>query len=171
MALTIQPLSEADLTTAHAILTLCGEHMHRVQGLSHWYPYRNIERYRQETQAATVYGVYDDSWLVGTFYLTPVMRTWYSTVAWEDPNHRALYLGSLGILPSVQGRGIGKAVMGHILQMAQQGGYAALRFDGVANNAPLLHFYDQLGFTQRGLLVTPSQVSVMVFEKILPAAL
>ncbi|MEO1290024.1 MAG: GNAT family N-acetyltransferase [Chloroflexota bacterium] len=166
MPLTLSPIVPDDLSTMHAILSICGEHMHRTQGMSHWYPFRPFEMYQRETQTADVYAIYDDAMLVGTFYVTATMRSWYESVQWHDNNHRALYLGGFGILPLAQGRGIGKWAMSQVDALAIASDYDALRFDGVASNEKLVTFYDGMDYTQRGLLPTPRGSEVMVYERV-----
>jgi GNAT superfamily N-acetyltransferase len=157
--------AENDLPALHAILTLCGEYMHRKQGMSHWYPFRSFEIFKPEVAEAEVYAIYEDDLLTGTFYLTPKARAWYSTVNWANPEAKALYFGGFGILPFSQGRGLGAWVMNEIDMLTSTSGYEALRFDGVANNEPLMRFYEKLGYEKRGILETPRSAT-MCFEKI-----
>lgn len=163
----------ADIYAAHSLLVLCGEHMHRTQALDHWYPYRALDIFTAELERAqaTVYTITDDKTqsLVGTFYLSAIMRAWYSTVQWHNNTHKACYLGGFGILPIMQGQGLGTWAMNHIDNIAQSGGYDTLRFDGVASNPPLLRFYDKLNYTRRGLLDTPRGSQVMVYERVFTA--
>ncbi|MGJ3239406.1 MAG: GNAT family N-acetyltransferase [Anaerolineae bacterium] len=162
----LSPAHQDDLSAMHAILTLCGEHMYRTQGMHHWYPFRDLEQYIVETRTADIYAIYDDQALVGTFYVTATMRSWYASVKWANPDHRALYLGGFGVLPLAQGRGIGKWAMTQVDALAIAGDYDALRFDGVASNQALLRFYERLAYDQRGLLATPRGSEVMVFERL-----
>jgi len=166
MTLSLSPALENDLSSMHAILTICGEHMYRTQGMSHWYPYKNFEIYSAGVQSGDVYAIYDDETLVGTFYVTEKMREWYSTVAWADWSHKALYFGGFGVLPLAQGRGIGKWVMTQVDALAIAGDFDALRFDGVAGNPSLMKFYTGLGYQQRGILETPYGNNVMTYERL-----
>ncbi|MEL7435318.1 MAG: GNAT family N-acetyltransferase [Chloroflexota bacterium] len=163
----------ADIYAAHSLLVLCGEHMHRTQSLDHWYPYRGLDIFTAELEhaQATVYTIIDDSTqaLIGTFYLSAVMRTWYASVQWQDASHKAVYLGGFGILPIMQGRGVGTWAMNQIDLLARDGGYDTLRFDGVASNPSLLRFYDKLNYIRRGLLDTPRGSQVMVYERVFGA--
>lgn len=171
MSYTLQRIhTQEDITAAHGILSLCGEHMHRIQGLDHWYPFRDLATFTAELERAEAssYGIYDDATqaLIGTFYLSAVMRPWYASVTWQNSAHEALYLGGFGVLPIMQGRGVGTWAMDAIDTLAREDGYDTLRFDGVASNLSLLRFYDKLNYTRLGLLDTPRGSQVMVYERV-----
>lgn len=158
---------ESDLTSMHAILVLCAEHMHRAQGRSHWYPYRGFDAWVSRVDTARVYGVYSGDYLIGTFNITDTPRPYQADFAWADPSARALYFGGFGVLPPYQGRGAGRWGMEQADHIARAQGYAALRFDGVASNTPLLDFYDRLGYTRRGVCDLSAQgwQPVMCYER------
>lgn len=167
MVLTFSPIQESNLSSMHAILSICGEHMFRTQGMAHWYPFRDFERYQAETSSSDVYAIYDDVMLVGTFYVTPKMRPWYADVKWKNSEHKALYFGGFGVLPLAQGRGIGKWTMKQVDTLSKTSGYDTLRFDSIANNPSLLKFYDTLGYQSCGLLATPRGSEVMTYERVI----
>lgn len=107
MSRTVRLAAENDLPAMHAILAICGEDMHRNKGLSHWYPFRPFDYFKKEVAEARVYAIYENDFLVGTFYLTENPRAWYKREAWVNPDAKAVYLGGFGILPFMQGRGMG----------------------------------------------------------------
>lgn len=159
-------LAEArDYHSLHGILQVCGEHMYRVQGLEAWYPYRGFDKYEAETQGAFVYKVLDDDLLVGTFYLQPTPRPYYTLNRWQNPEHTALYLGGVGVLPLMQGHGVGRWLMDAVDAITQEKGYDAVRFDGVSSNTGLLAFYDKLGYTRCGEIHFGTK-SIMCYEKV-----
>lgn len=150
MALSAQIADPNDYHALHGILQICGEHMHRVQSMSHWYPFRGFDKFEQEVQGAFVYKVLDEGSLVGTFYLHPIARPYYTPDRWQNPNDTGLYLGGVGVMPFIQGRGVGRWLMDEVDRITQEKGYDALRFDGVKANEGLLTFYDKLGYSRRG---------------------
>ncbi len=168
MELTYAIAPEGDLTAMHAILVLCAEHMHRAQGMSHWYPYRDFGSWLSRIDPAWVYGVYSGDYLVGTFNMTATPRPYQRSIAWADPSASAIYFGGFGILPSFQGGGAGRWVMAQANMIAERAGYAAMRFDGVASNTPLMRFYDRLGYEQRGICDLSAQgwQPVMCYERV-----
>lgn len=141
-----------DLNAMHAILTLCGEHMHRAQDMHHWHPYSSFERWSSRVDPNRVYAIYDGAYLIGTFNLNESPRDYQRQVAWANPAHRAIYFGGFGLLPTYWGGGLGKRLMAYVDGLVQADGYEAIRFDGVASNTPLMKFYAGLGYEQRGIL-------------------
>lgn len=155
----------------HAILVLCAEHMHRALGRSHWYPYRDFGSWLSRVDPQRVYGIYHDSFLIGTFNLTDSPRPYQREVAWADARAKAVYFGGFGVLPPFQRIGAGRWTMAQADRIAQDGGYAAIRFDGVASNTPLMRFYDSLGYERRGVLDLTAQgwQPVMCYERVFSA--
>ena len=154
-----------DISALHGILTICGEHYHRVHGLDHWYPFRDMKTFMKDVDTDYIYGIYDGDFLIGTFNLNPRARPYYPADIWMNADAKAWYLGGFAILPYKQGGGIGRWVMQQVDALTQAKGYDALRFDGVATNTPLMRFYDQLQYDQRGIVKTPSGNAVMCYER------
>lgn len=149
----------------HGILNICGEYMHRVQGMSHWYPYRPLERF--QTEFDRIYALYAGDMLIGTFNVKAQPRPYYTPDLWSNPDARALYMGGLGILPHYQGKGIGAWAMQQADSVAQADGFDAIRFDGVANNQRLITFYDRLGYRRCGVVGKHDNwPGVMCYERV-----
>ena len=89
--------NDHELPSMHAILSLCGEAMHRTQGLSHWYPYGTFEEFIQRVGDGKVYGVYDEEFLIGTFCLSENIPVYYPQIALGNPEAKALYFSKFGI--------------------------------------------------------------------------
>jgi GNAT superfamily N-acetyltransferase len=154
MSRTIRLANEDELPAMHAILTLCGEAMHRIQGLSHWYPYGSFEEFRQRVGIGKVYGLYEDEFLVGTFCLSVSIPPYYfyPQIAWGNPEAKALYFSKFGILPVLQKRGLGSWTMNVVDKLVEGDGYEALRFDAVSRNKSLIRFYENLGYERRATI-------------------
>lgn len=164
----IRLADSVDLNAMHAILTLCGEYMHRAQDMHHWHPYSPFERWVSRVDPKRVYAVYDGAYLIGTFNLNDTPREYQSRVDWVNPAHKSVYFGGFGLLPMYWGGGLGKHIMAEVDSIVQAAGYDSIRFDGVASNAPLMRFYAKLGYQQRGILdLTPAGWKpIMNFEKV-----
>ena len=61
----------------------------------------------------------------------------------HDPNEPHWHIGPIGVAPEFQGRGVGQALLGSFLEMADQGGSIAYLETDVNRNVPL---YEKLGF-------------------------
>jgi|GEM_PF-1126209 len=157
-----------DLNAMHAILTLCGEHMHRAQTMHHWHPYSPFDRWLSRVDPQRVYAIYDGDFLIGTFNLNDTPREYQTRVGWANLDHRAVYFGGFGLLPGYWGGGLGKQIIAEVESIIEAQKYDAMRFDGVASNAPLMRFYAKLGYEQRGVLDLTSAgwKPIMNFEKV-----
>lgn len=152
MTYQLQRVSEGDLPVMYSLLVLCGEHMHRTLGLTHWYPFRPYEVFLQQIDPDGVYAIYTDDLLAGTFALNSQPRAYYQAQMWAEPDAKALYFGMFGVLPVFQGQGIGRWATQQADQLTHTQGYAAMRFDAIGNHPKLLAFYDRLGYERRGVL-------------------
>lgn len=167
MSLKIEHAERDQFGSLYGIMALAGEHMYRVLGLSHWYPFGSSDWYFNYGDERIVYVVYKDDILVGTFMLSPVPERYYTddmSDYWQDMNAQALYFSAFALLPAYQQQGIGTWVMGEMDKMVQAQNYPYVRFDGVASHAKLIHFYSRLGYHKCGELPVGNQ-SVMCFEK------
>ena len=164
--LTLKQAEEADLQALYGILALAGEHMHRTLDLGHWYPFRTFERFLEITDREHIYAIFADDLLIATFNLASTPRSYYRLDMWTDSNHRALYLGGVGVLPSHQGMGIGKWMMQEVERICQELEIESLRFDAVANHSRLLAFYDRLGYQRRAYIPIDDERQLIAFEHI-----
>jgi GNAT superfamily N-acetyltransferase len=91
---------------------------------------------------------YDDK-SVGTF--TVGVNCWtpyFKEEQWSESTQgkRCLYLGKLGILPSFQGKGLARACLKAVDDIALSLGCVAIRFDAVLDVPNLYPFYSACGF-------------------------
>lgn len=166
MILRLQAVDAQDLPVMYALLVLCGEHMHRTLGLSHWYPFRPYDIFLKQIDVNEVYAIYSDEILAGTFALNPQPRPYYQAPMWAQPEARAMYFGLFGVLPAFQKQGIGRWAMQQADALAQVKGYTALRFDAVEKHPKLLKFYDGLGYERRGVLSFPQYSDAVCYERV-----
>ena len=69
-----------------------------------------------------------------------MMTVW----AKHDPRRRHWHLGPIGVHPSLQGQGVGNAMLGSFLEMVDEQGASAYLETDVDRNVPL---YEKFGFT------------------------
>ena len=167
MNLSIQPAPADQLPAMYGVMALAGEHMHRVLGLSHWHPFPASDWFIKHSEGKDVFGVYDDTVLMGTFNISTQPESYYRddmSAFWRYPDQPALYFSAFALLPSYQQQGAGSWCMAQVDRMAQERGHTQLRFDAVSNHAKLLAFYERNGYEPRGVLDL-GKVGVMCFEK------
>jgi GNAT superfamily N-acetyltransferase len=147
-------------------------------GLTHWYPPYPIETMRRNAEELHVYGVHRPNEagsvdVVGTF--TVGTHGWkYDDRLWTNPGDRPLYLGKLAIRPQLQGQGIGAWCMQKVEELAGEWNCQAVRFDAIAGHIPLIRFYKNLGYCERGTQIIRDwrglEWEIMYLEKLLAAA-
>ena len=165
----LQPVAagEDDLPAAHALLLLCGEHMHRAQGMDHWWPWMPLDQFRvRATGRDTMLGIEGDQ-LVATWNTSTIPEPYHDLSLWPAPDAPALFLSAFGVLPAAWGRGVGAAVLEHVEDTARAAGLDRVRFDAVATNQVLVRWYAAHGYEPVGdLQVTPG-IAVTCVEKVL----
>ncbi|QPC82854.1 GNAT family N-acetyltransferase [Phototrophicus methaneseepsis] len=164
--LTLKLAERGDWQALYGILAIAGEHMHRTLGLAHWYPFRTYDRFLEMTDTGRLYAVYSDDLLVATFNLSTMPRSYYRMEMWTDEAHKAFYLGGVGVLPSQQGQGVGKWLMGEVDRLCHEEEVEAVRFDAVANHSRLLAFYDRLGYERRAFIPIDELRQLVAFERV-----
>lgn len=155
-----------DLPAVVGILAVAGEHMHRVQQMSHWYPFPSLEQYVKRAEGRDVYLVEEGDLAVATFDLSTVPEGYHDMAEWPDGAVPAIYFGGFGVLPSHWGRGIGAAVVAEAERLARASGSRHFRFDAVSSNEILVEWYRSLGFDVTGS-IDLGRVAVTCFEKLL----
>jgi|SRR5581483_3066818 len=148
-AMNARRVGPGEIEPLHAIVAACGLDMQRRLGLSHWVPPHPLDRMRDDARERSVFALEQDGAIVGTFTVGASAQASYPPGMWRGAEP-ALYLNRLAILPSLQGRGLGKLGMAAVEAEARRGGFRSLRFDAIAGNEPLLAFYRRLGYEERG---------------------
>ncbi|HRI89794.1 MAG TPA: GNAT family N-acetyltransferase [Candidatus Hydrogenedentes bacterium] len=153
------------------MILACGEDMWSRLGLDHWRPPTPKETYRTYARTRRVFAVIDHGVAIATFTLGEEQPEPYPDSCWEDVSHRALYLVKLAVHPGAQQRGLGRWCMECIEGLARMDGYDAVRFDALTRNAPLLGFYDHLGYRRCGEMYVLDEIDrgwdIVVYEKVI----
>ena len=76
----------------------------------------------------------------------------YETVDWKvsAPSERVAVLHLLAVSPLVQSRGVGHALLEHVIGVSRQAGDLAIRLDTLPWNKPGRHLYEKTGFVYCG---------------------
>lgn len=147
------------------IQALAGEHMHRVQQMSHWYPWKSVEQMAERLKGRTAYLATLDDIAVATFDLSDQPERYHEMSRWPDSDVRAAYFGGFAVLPTYWGRGIGERLAEYAVELATQDGFEHFRFDGVTANTALVAWYQKIGFTPVGITHATPTIDVTCFER------
>ncbi|MBM3290440.1 MAG: GNAT family N-acetyltransferase [Candidatus Hydrogenedentes bacterium] len=157
----------------YALIEVCGEDMWRRLGLDHWKPPTPKDVFREYARTKEVFAVRDGEGLVATFTIGFDPPEPYPPSSWVDAAHRAVYLNKLAVHPRAQGRGLGRRCMETVERLARERGCDTVRFDALTRNAPLLAFYDRLGYARRGAMYVYDEIArgwdIVLYEKVLAA--
>lgn len=167
MKLSLNIASPEQYTSLYGIMALAGEHMHRVLGLSHWYPFPSSERFIARLDGREIFGVYADQILVGTFNISTIPEPYYledMSDYWTHTDIPPMYFSGFALLPSYQQQGIGTWCLQEMDKMVQERGFKQVRFDAVNTHEKLKHFYRRSGYQECGVLDL-GHAAVMCFEK------
>ena len=155
----------------YALIERCGEDMWRRLGLDHWKPPTPKDVFREYARTKEVFAVHDAGELVATFTIGAEAPEPYPPSSWADAAHRAIYLNKLAVAPGLQGRGLGRWCMDTVERLARERGCDAVRFDALTRNAPLLGFYDHIGYARRGAMYVYDEIGrgwdIVLYEKVL----
>jgi len=178
--LIIRQLADDEVDDAYALLVECGIWLDKTYGLKHWSPpYKKevMESHAREHFLFSVTTISDkgDERLVGTF--TVGTKCWIPYFAdvpvdtWRDREGIPMYLGKLAVSPSEHNRGIGKALMKKVDEIAKEKGCSSIRFDAIEKVPGLRQFYEGVGYNVMGKVSAKDAKGAMnellLFEKVL----
>lgn len=169
-------ISQEQFEEVHEIIVTCGKHMKEQYGFTHWFPPDPIEEMYKHAQEKEVYAVKqkEQKQMIGTFTLDIHSKHGQYDTLWHHPEHKALYVSKLAILPDYQGKGIGPWCMKEIERIATNTYCSAVRLDALLENTQLLKFYHcKLGYeireciTEQDAYQDNMEWKLIVFEKVL----
>lgn len=106
--------------------------------------------------------------IVGSLALSPI-APWYIVKRWLTFPASALYLEAFTTTRSLAGQGIGRAILQWTEYYTRDTGRSAIWLDCWAENAALVHYYEQAGFTPHETFIV-NDWRGQLFEKQLPAS-
>ena len=146
--LILKQLSVFELDNAYAILVECGIWLDTTYGLKHWSPPYAKEVMMRHAKEHFVFGVYliEEKSMIATFTVgTSCWIPYFNEISndtWKDQLGVPLYLGKLAVKPSEQKKGIGKALMNKVDEIAKEKGCTSIRFDAIEKVPGLRYFYE-----------------------------
>lgn len=99
-----------------------------------------------------MYMLLDNDTIAGVIAITPFQEEGYHPVRWQidASDGEVMVLHLLGIIPSYQGKGVGKVMVRKALDMAREKALKTCRLDTLASNIPAQRLYEKLGFIYCG---------------------
>jgi len=159
-------IGPGEIKPVYEILKLCGQDMKSKLGLTHWYPPYPIRLFRKDAEERSVYTVTEEDQIIATFTIDTRPLEYYYPTLWRYPEHKAMYVSHLSVLPKLQGKGIGSWCMNEIENLAIDLSCRAVRLDAYEKYEQLLQFYDKLGYKRRKI-VKFQGLNLVCFEKII----
>ncbi len=149
-ALRVEPATVADLGAIREAYT-AGRAVQRTQGSSVW-PEFSDAAIAREIDSGSLFRVMDAERLAGVFSLVLADLAIWGEM--ERGEH--LYLHRISRAPSHQGGGLVRVILAWADERCRALGRAGLRMDTWATNAPLIGYYEQLGFRLVGRRLMPA---------------
>lgn len=150
----IRRATQDDLDRVWTVIKKCSDWLLE-NGLDHWDAYYSKELIEEKLNKSTVFVVEVKGNVVGTVTISTDEVEYYteSDVAqFSNKDSRAVYVTALAVLPSMQGLGIGSALMKMVEDKAFEMGISTVRFDCRARYKELVEFYLKNGYSVVGLL-------------------
>lgn len=128
---------------------LC-EHINYPKWTYKEYPSENFVR--EMTGEGSQFVCMEDGGIAGAFVLNDDPQGAYENAAWSRDLLRGQYMvcHALAIGTALQGRGIGRQIVGFCIDHARGHGYGAIRLDAVPDNLPARRLYEKCGFRYAG---------------------
>jgi GNAT superfamily N-acetyltransferase len=164
----IREASAADIEPILEVVAACIAGMRR-RGIDQWdevYPDRaTIEGDVQEGTAVVAIA---DQTIAGFAVLDEHQEPEYGEVPWRFTG-RAAVMHRMMVAPSVEGRGIARALMTFLESRAASSGYSSIRLDAFIDNPRALRFYERCEYRHAGQ-VRFRKGDFLCFEKDLAVA-
>ncbi len=88
--------------------------------------------------------------LLGAVILDENQAKEWEAIDWQLTGGRILVIHALVVDPGIQGKGLGKTLLGLCEQYAVENGYAIIRLDAFRENEAVLRFYEKAGYHRLG---------------------
>lgn len=161
-----------DAAELAALHTLAAEDLTRRLGSGPWSRIRTKKSMRDRIEYALSdekgreLTVLRSDVIVGTILLSNRRVNFWQNNLWSCPREPALAVFDLAIHPHFQRMGNGRALMRYAERQALDRSLTWVRLDAYASNPISNHFYQALGYEQRGVMPI-NDTSLMLYEKAL----
>ena len=150
----IRKCNEADIVSVgkfydHVVKYLC-ENINYPKWRYKDYP--SEESVREMTNAGCQFICLDNNEIAGAFVLNEDPQGAYENAVWSVQLSKGEYMvcHTLATKPELQGKGIGRALIGYCIDHAKKNNYKGIRLDVVPGNIPAKKLYENCGFKYVG---------------------
>jgi GNAT superfamily N-acetyltransferase len=157
--------SEADAAEITALRIAAGEHLTTKHGRGHWSGGLTERGVRTGLRTCCVLAARRGGQLVGTLLLQK-KKPWAIDTSYFSPVRRPLYLLNMAVVPAMQGKGVGRALLEHAAKVARAWPGDAIRLDAYDAAAGAGGFYASCGYREVGR-VTYRTVPLVYYEFLL----
>jgi ribosomal protein S18 acetylase RimI-like enzyme len=140
-ALSIRPAVADDVAAITDLLQACAQSMSD-QGMHHWLGVYDEVSVAANLNSKSVFVLESEEHILGCIALGQQKADYYQD-CWPRAPEADFYITQLAVSPAAQGRGYGKKLMQHCLDII---GKAPLQLDAVDHYPALIRFYQRLGF-------------------------
>ena len=149
MNIDIREASTADIEPILDLVRACIAGM-LSRGIDQWdevYPDRGI--IERDVRAGTAFVAIADRTIAGFAALDEHQEPEYGEVPWSFTG-RAAVIHRMMVAPSVEGRGIARALMTFLEDRAMSSGYSSIRLDAFIKNPRAVRFYERCDYRRAG---------------------
>lgn len=165
MKLVFSLATEEDAVEIAALRTAVGEHLTARFGKGHWSGGPSVRGMRHGLRGSKILLAHRARKLVGTLRLA-TKKPWAIDTRYFVPVARPLYLHDMAVAPSLQRKGVGRALLEQATELARAWPAQSIRLDVYDADAGAGGFYAGCGYREVGR-VTYRAVPLIYFEKLL----
>ena len=139
------------------------------QGFHHWNNhYPNKEVYIKDIKKGVLFLRTENNKVVGMISFDKSYHEFFDKADWKDTSGDFYFVHRLGVLPSVQGKGIAKVLMDFAEKEIKSMGGKSVRLGAYKHYKRVVKFYKHRGYTPRGeIIFSVSKNPFYAMEKIL----
>lgn len=170
----IHKVAESDTRRVGEIYHHCALHMNE-KGLFNWTEeYPTVKEAVVDQERGVLYGIYEDTILMGVITLDQRPASEYAAVHWEYAMEDSLCIHRIAVDPPFRRKGAASKLLRFAEQYACEQGLRALRIDSFSRNKRAVRLYQRRGFIIRGDIYYLNKdervrdIPFHCFEKILP---
>ena len=165
MNITLSDATASDAPALAALRTAVAAHLTHDFGRGHWSSAVTETGVLHSLRHSRVFVAREAARIIGTLQLA-VKKPWAIDPSYFKNCHRPLYLLGMAVDPSLQRRGLGRAMLEHVRRIARAWPADAVRLDAYDATAGAGLFYAKCGFQEVGRAIY-RQVPLIYYELML----